>query len=230
LLRSYEKKFLFVHIEKTAGSSIADALQKYAHRPERDTPAKWLDRIGIHANYVGPHTWRRFRIHATAATARRHLPADVFDSLYKFAFVRNPYERLLSQYRFILRYTPHHRHETVKQLGSFGRYVAWEAERNKRTQHAFVFDRRARYLLDFVGRFESLAEDYQSVCDRIGIPCKLPGGNEGNSRDYVQAFADPQVRADADRLLGRDAKLFGYTLDGPMWDTAELNERLAKLR
>jgi len=227
---SYEKQFLFIHVGKTAGTSLARALEPHAHRPERDTPARYLDRLGVHVNYLGPHRWRRFRLHATAAKVRRHLPRDVWDGLFKFAFVRNPYERLVSQYRHVLRQPAHHRHETVRRLGSFGAFVAWESRRRKGTQASFLLDRRGRYLLDFVGRFETISEDFEHVRERVGLEASLPGGNERNAADFADAYADDATRRLADGLVGEDARLLGYGFDGPLWGTSELNRRLEGLR
>ncbi|MEM1011462.1 MAG: sulfotransferase family 2 domain-containing protein [Planctomycetota bacterium] len=222
MILSYEKQFLFIHVGKTAGTNVARALEPYAHRPEVTTPAKWLDKIGIHVNYLGPHRWRRFRIHATAATAKRHLPTHVWDGLFKFAFVRNPYARLLSQYHFMLREMRHHHHETVTRLGSFDAYVAWEHRRDKRTQSSALLDRDGRCLVDFVGRFETLSSDFAHVCERISVDATLPA-EERPPKPFADAFANPETRRLADELIGRDAEVFGYDLDGPLSTTEELN-------
>ncbi len=227
MILSYEKQFCFIHIGKTAGTNVARALEPFAHRPEVTTPAKWLDRVGIHANYLGPHSWRRFRIHATAATVRRNLPADIWDNLFTFAFVRNPYAWLVSQYRFMLRETRHHRHNTVKELGSFNAYVAWEANRKRRSQHSFVCDRAGNVIVDYIGRFESISDDYRHVCDRIGIDAPIPGGNERNSSDFRDAY-DAETLQLAEPLIGQDARLFRYGLDGPDCSTSELNALLPR--
>ena len=160
---------------------------------------------------------------------RRHLPREVWDNLYSFGFVRNPYAWLVSQHRHMLRQPGHHRHETVKALGTFDAYVAWEAKRKRRTQAAALCDRHGRVLVDFVGRFETLADDFASVCDRVGLDVpRLPGGNEGNADDYRDAYADPATRRLAESLFGEDAALFGYTIDGATCSTGSLNDRLPR--
>ena len=229
MLISYDKRFAFVHVGKTAGTNVTRCLEPHAHRPQDEPVNRMLERVGVRANYLGPLRWRRFRIHATAATARRHLPRGVWDSLYSFAFVRNPWERLVSQYEFMRRNDRHHQHRTVLRLGSFAAFVDWEARRGRRRmQRPSVVDSGGRVIVSFVGRFETLADDFAGVLGRLGIDATLPGRPEGNASGYRDYYADPAVRAAADAMLAGDAALFAYDFDGPTCDTAALNERLPK--
>ena len=228
MIISYSHNFLFVHIGKTAGTNVAKGLEPYAHDADEYVVPRVLRKVGFSANYLGPYRWRRFRIHATASTAQRHLPPEVYDRLFKFAFVRNPWEWIVSQYRFMLRNPQHHRHETVRKLGSFPRYLQWEAGRRKRSQHGFILDRSGRCIVDFVGRFESLSDDFDAVCRRIGIDASIPGRNEGHSTDYRDSYDDASLELVAE-LFSRDIELFRYGMDGPLCSTEELNESLAKL-
>src|SRR4051794_5934186 len=77
MLLSRQRKFLFVHIQKTAGSSLREALQ--AALPDLET-------------FLGTHDH--------AAWARPHLGED-WDGYFKAAFVRNPWDRLVSWYTMI---------------------------------------------------------------------------------------------------------------------------------
>ena len=90
MLVSHEHRFAFVHVPKTGGCSISQALQPYGDRVMRFWMNRWLDRIGIHVNHYAPPEMKRFRLHTPADTLRRQLPADDFARLFKFAFVRNP--------------------------------------------------------------------------------------------------------------------------------------------
>ena len=88
---SYSHNFIFIHVPKTAGFSVVTALAPYIH----DSSGHWmnsaLDKIGIHVNYWTHYRNKRFRPHASARQVQRQLPRDVYDAMYKFAFVRNPF-------------------------------------------------------------------------------------------------------------------------------------------
>src|SRR6059058_1959617 len=91
---SFQKRFLFVHIPKTAGNSIQSILRNYSEdqivalRSEQDG----IERFGLrNPNY-------KIRKHSTLAEYRMALGDEQFRSLYKFACVRNPWDRMVSYY------------------------------------------------------------------------------------------------------------------------------------
>src|SRR5881296_4576877 len=91
---SLQKRFLFVHIPKTAGNSIQSALRDYSEdqlvalRKEQDG----IERFGLrNPNY-------NIKKHSTLAEYRDALGNEQFRSLYKFTCVRNPWDRMVSYY------------------------------------------------------------------------------------------------------------------------------------
>jgi len=214
MLISYSHKFLFVHVPKSAGVSVTQSLAPYAHRSEQLPINRLLNRFGVHSNLMlGPHTWRWFRLHHSAQIIRRHLPARVYGQLFKFAFVRNPWDAAVSFYHYCLEHPTHHRHNLTVRLGSFTEFIKWRAERKPHLQADMVCDRHDRLLVNFLGRFETLEEDFQHVCQRIGIQATLPRLNTSQHRDYRSYYDDATAELVATRWH-RDIELFGYTFDG----------------
>src|SRR5205814_7011514 len=91
---SFQKRFLFVHIPKTAGNSIQSVLRDYSEdqivalRSEQDG----IERFGLrNPNY-------KIKKHSTLAEYRAALGDEQFRGLYKFACVRNPWDRMVSYY------------------------------------------------------------------------------------------------------------------------------------
>ena len=106
-----------------------------------------------------------------------------FDDYYKFAFVRNPWDRALSLYRFL----------SIRS--SFRRFVLRSLPRLLDRGHWFVGPQRdylydaADYLLvDFVGHFENLQADFDGVCARLGIQgSELPHANASRPSQRLHA-------------------------------------------
>jgi len=213
MLFSYDPAFLFIHIDKSAGSSIQIALQPHAPQRTKSRLRKRLTLLGP-LNRLGLYRSLEFPEHATALEAKRCFPAAVFAGMFKFAFVRNPWDRLVSRYSYLLRNTEHPRHKLVNGMKGFEEYVAWEIDRDKMFQHTYVTDTDGSWLVDFVGYYERLHEDFGRACARLGVRAELPRANTSSHRDY-RTYYTPATRELVARHFERDIELFGYDFDGP---------------
>ena len=209
---SYEKNFLFIHVPKTAGTSIRASLSRYAHLPDQFWENRLLERIGIRVNHWGPSRRKRFRYHSTALQLQGNLPGGVFDRLFKFAFVRNPWDLLVSLYSFIPN-RPTNRHSTRVAAMSFAAFVDEWTLRPEISQKSFLCDRTGKCLMDYVGRFENLTDDYAEICRRIGITADLGHFNSSRRVDYREMYS-PELKSLVASRLAEDIEMFGYEFDG----------------
>ncbi|MBM4022035.1 MAG: sulfotransferase family protein [Planctomycetes bacterium] len=215
MLLSDSHSFAFVHVPKTAGSSVTVALGRYATCIDRYWANRWLARAGIPVNHLAPWPYTKFRPHASAATLRAWLPADVFESLFKFAFVRNPWDLLVSYWHYLRSKPSHRRSHIARRLPTFATYVEYEIRRNRFSQTNLLCDRDGRLLVDYVGRYESLAGNFAFVCRRIGIEADLPRLNAGDRGDYRDYYTPPLVARVAEAFAA-DVERFGYAFEeGP---------------
>ncbi|MGK2915649.1 MAG: sulfotransferase family 2 domain-containing protein [Porticoccaceae bacterium] len=213
MLISYAHQFIFVHIDRTAGTSIQDALAPDRQRASDEAWRRRLIWLGG-ANAVGGlYRSIQFREHVTAATVKRCLPPNVYAGMLKFAFVRNPWDRLVSRYSYLLRKQEHPRHRLVSQMATFEDYLRWEIRRGKMHQHSYVTDASGRLIVDYIGRFEHLQTDVAEVCRQLGLPVQLPHTNVSSHQDY-RSYYSRQTRDWVAREFQRDVELFGYTFDG----------------
>jgi hypothetical protein len=156
----------------------------------------------------------------------------LFPGLFAFAFVRDPWERLVSCYRDKIRgEAPGYTFFTIRpgvanclarhdafvagmSFDDFARAAASipddEADPHFRSQHTFVTDDAGRIAVDFVGRHERLAEDWDRVARRIGLPpVALPRLQAAPAMPYAAFYTDETRRIVAARYRG-DVELFGY--------------------
>jgi hypothetical protein len=199
---SLQKRFLFVHIPKTAGNSIQSTLRDYS---EDQLVALRKEQDGIERFAVRNPDYK-IKKHSTLAEYRNALGREQFRNLYKFTCVRNPWDRMVSYY-----FTPTQTPET------------WD--RKKFRKIIFNAVSVADYLrldtseedpfanVDYIMRFENLADDFRTVCGTLGIaPATLPRYNRSN-REHYSKYYDNDLRELVRSRFAAEIERFGYTFD-----------------
>lgn len=212
MLISHSHQFAFIHIPKAAGASVTHSLAQYGERADQHWMNRSLNAIGIHVNHYAPHRLKRFRLRTSAQTLQQQLTASVFAGLFKFAFVRNPWDLLTSYYHYITQPGDHHRGQATRNLKSFEDYVGYEIHRNKISQSRMVTDRRGELLVDFIGRFETLRDDFSFVCQRLNLSASLLHKNLSIHRDYRDSYTDHLAKR-VRQHFAEDIQRFGYTFE-----------------
>lgn len=215
MLVSRDKRFIFVHIQKTAGTSIRRDL--YAQIPDLDTSG-------------GTHDGAR------EGVAR--LGEEFWNSAYSVAFVRNPWDRLVSWYSMIEGNRPKipvYRIPGVKRpkqalwryvlrrASTFEQFVDgctdtiddWDGKKSfVRPQTDFLCDASGERIVSFVGRFENLAEDYATVREHLGLEQRDLGHERFRSKHthYSDYYTDRTRDIVAERFRS-DIEAFGYEFE-----------------
>jgi len=212
MILSYSSGFIFIHIEKAAGSSIQQALRPHAGVQPNSRLRRRLTWLGPLNRIGGLHRAVQFGEHVTADEVKRCLPAEVYGALFKFAFVRNPWDRLVSRYAHLLRSTDRRRHRFISGLEKFEDFLKWEIQRGS-CQYPYVTDAQGNQIVDFIGHYERLAEDFAKICARLKIPAELPHANVSEHRDY-RSYYTPETRELVAKEFRRDLEMFHYDFDG----------------
>ena len=201
MLLSVRHRFIFIHIYKTAGTSLTHALRPHAREP---LPARLLERIGLRK----PAT-ASLPDHISARDLREAIPRELFDGCFKFAFVRNPWDWQVSLYHYMRELRRHPQHDIVQAL-SFDEYIEWRVSSARHLQKEFVTDETGALLVDFVGRFENVERDAHRVFERIGIRASLPHRNRSFHDDYRTYYSDRSRRLVSEHFA-EDIEMFGYS-------------------
>jgi hypothetical protein len=198
------RKFIFVAIPKTGTHSVRQALRQ--HMGPQD-----LEQVGLFVQ-------RKFPIPELAAIGHGHLslqqvqpyfrPGEL-DAMFKFAFVRNPFDRFVSYCSFMTRDRDVFSQNPQAVMRHYldnppHQHILFQA------QHTFVTGSDGKLLADYVGRVERMQECYDEICERIGIPTtQLEKVNATKRQDYRQYYDQPLIDGVA-KLYARDLELFGY--------------------
>ncbi len=166
-----------------------------------------------------------------AHLARHHVPVSGsqrqlyyaprrYASHFKFAFVRNPWDRLVSCWQNKVVDNPNARMfgDRLGKLQSFPAFVDFLAEQDLEAGNKH-FRLQCRLIdlnhVDFVGRLERFDDDFRQVCDRLSLPGDPRKVNvSARQRDYRPYYTDAAAEKAAS-LYRRDITLFGYSFDPP---------------
>jgi hypothetical protein len=137
-------------------------------------------------------------IHATAEIARDEVPD--WDKMRSFAFVRNPWDRMVSVWR---KFAPNLDFPTfVNRPAIFGL--------NQRPQVAWLFDRNGKQIVDDIGRFEDLNRDFAQIAASWGSTAQpLPHINATDHADW-RSYYTPELRDHVSKTFAADIETFGY--------------------
>ena len=215
---------LFVHIPKTAGQSVESAFLENAG-------LSWMDRSRFllkKNNSIKKGPPRLAHLTATEYTALGYLDVDVFSSLFKFCFVRNPFQRLVSEYQY------QHSHIGFKKfvMEILPKLLTDDYDRNNglnrhiMPQWKFIYDKKGKLLVDFVGRFENLQADFRVVTQKtMGKIVELPYRNASHhgfrekwfskikplqNKEHYSRHYDSESRNFVEEFYREDINFFGY--------------------
>jgi len=219
MLISHSHKFIFIHVAKVAGLSIKKALEEYSQEPDKFKIKRPPRMRGGTLNPLYA-MWQGYLLHATAWDTKRALADDVFERYFTFGFVRNPWDWQVSMYHFILADDTHIHNHKVRAMGGFDEYLDWVVSTDKpfakvatKWQTHMLADANGEILVDFVGRFETLPDDFATICRTVGLDAKLPHVNKTRHRDY-RSYYTAAARDLVAEHFARDIAGFGYTFDG----------------
>ena len=215
MLLSIKYNFLFVHIAKTGGTSIRAALAPLRWRDPLYIPQFIASRL---SHLTGHRIASKLPRHARIIAAREMLPHELFEKLFKFAFVRNPWDLQVSSWHHLRRERPH----LVENIPDFESFLRWKLDPERPYQYHidtsierqtdYLKDLDGTILVDFIGKYENLQEDYEEACRRIGIkPPRLPHKRQAKDRDEYRRYYSDDLAALVGDYFSEDIETFEYS-------------------
>lgn len=210
MIVSHHHRFIFAAVPKTGTHAVRQALREQLGDEDVEQVRLFVDKR---------FPWEDLAAiqhgHLSLRQVRPYLGEDAFSGYFKFAFVRNPFDRFVSYCAFMLRGGDvfQQRPREVMRHFLFG----------EPPEHHILFQPQASLLVgedgetlltDTVGRVEDMQGSYDAICARLGIPSRpldrVNGSRRGDYRHYYDRVLIDGVAA----RYAQDLELFGYTFEG----------------
>ena len=195
----HRHKCIFIHIPKCAGSSVLASL---------GASARGYQARRIHQSYL----------------AYRQSDRKKFEKYFKFAFVRDPFDRAISTYEYLHQGgnkkndSDFINHYSITRI-SFEEFVMEVLSHRLlhqvpllRPQHSFIFNFQNELQIDFLGRYENLSSDFATIAARLGLPKNLPQINTSVRYPASEYLKSNDVKQRLINLYQDDFELLSYPI------------------
>ncbi len=190
MIISHELKFIYIHVQRTGGTTISDLLKGQLGQQLQETSQ-----------------------HANARTPESHL-LEKHAAYYCFGFVRNPWERMLSWYSLI------HKHQPKSLAEEKIRYENFIAEDQASdftspffhyNQLDYFTDEEERMKVDKIFRYENFEHEIRTLFNSLKLPLQdFPKLNTTSVKNHRAYYTDKSQALIAQKCQ-KDIEYFNYT-------------------
>ena len=211
MIVSHRHRFIFAAVPKTGTHSVRQALREQLGEEDVEQVGLFVDKRFPWADLAAIRHG-----HLSLQQVRPYLGEAAFGGYFKFAFVRNPFDRFVSYCAFMLRGGELFQQQPQDVM----RHLLFEAPPADhilfQPQASLLVGEDGKALLtDMVGRVEDMQGSYDAICARLGIASRpLDRVNGSKHGDYRQYYDDQALIDGVAARYAQDLELFGYSFDG----------------
>ena len=217
MIISHRKKFIWIHFPKCAGTSIRELFQT---NPifQADILPMWHTQKPINWKEEYPKVDTNLWTHSSARDIKNYLDERGYrwDDYFKFVFIRNPWERAVSEYEYYRQIMDKDKFKTDFNIKiteiAINQPPPNFIMRNKGKSwrpHNYIFDKDGKLMVDFVGKVENIEQDFEKIVKKILPNAKitqwrLPHMNATTkNKSYRDYYDDESI----EYIRNRDAKI-----------------------
>lgn len=203
MLISNKKKFIFIHIPKTGGTSLRTSLEAYTD-------------VGEWRGFT-PHGHARQKNklitkHGYAINAMKVL-GNTYNKYFSFCIVRNPWDWLVSIYFFSRIYRRDTKHQIANSL-LFPEFVEWFCDQSPRIYPVVggqlpYISKNGSIIVNKVYKLENFKNVCKDISRILGIHISTNKLNSSKHRHYTEYYTQ-KTQKFVQKLFKKDIDKFGY--------------------
>ena len=202
---SLERKFLYIHLPKTAGNSVQNILKRYS---DDDIVTLHEYQDGIERFEVRNKNYRITK-HSTITEYKSVLDAEVYASLFKFSTIRNPWDRLISFYfsthRGGLEWNRDNFKQLISEVPTARHYLCLDP--GQTNAGSLASD------LDSLLQFERLEEEFKRVASKLGVRYGSLKKRNSSSHDHYSTYYDDELIAMVESRFAEEIEFGNYKFE-----------------
>jgi len=198
---------VFIWIPKNAGTSVVHALRRYGC-----VKTKEAGRIKYQFSQRGLVTFGHMDYYTLLEEG--YISQDFDRTSFKFCFSRDPYDRAVSLYVYL-----RESQGLDESFLEFWRRVGENGPDPIGIHHGIGTSHcnpQVRWIenidMDFIGRYENLAEDFDKLTKELGLPAHSMSHQNRSSRKSSSEYYCAETKAIIEKLYAEDFEYFGYPL------------------
>nr|WP_136251736.1 sulfotransferase family 2 domain-containing protein [Ningiella ruwaisensis] len=196
-----QHKCIFVHIPKCAGTSISNVF----------SDGHPIFSTSNYDEFSLKYMKGRNLEHSTAKKIRLLAPFR-FRRYFKFAFVRNPFDRMVSEYKWRKTWDDQMNEKSFSDMLKDIPVYRKQKKPHFFTAKSFLTDRRGNLIVDYIGKFENIDNDFEEIAKRIGIAKTLPKKNVTASESQkFSDYYDDETKQLVMRYFSEDFEYLSYS-------------------
>ncbi len=202
---------LFIHVPKTGGTSFESVFSQFQDNIITENHPAYKGDSKYHQDFIRVLNYRLSR----AEHFRFVLGEEVYDGKWSVGIVRNPWDRYVSNWKWLTRKESTYPRKGWRARGwlgedgtisfeSFVKQMAW-CYHNQGQMHGYqhdkwhirnqiehLVDKSGNLLVTHVGRFENLSTEFNLICEKAGINQDLPHLNHTGHYSGDKKRHDPK--------------------------------------